>query len=178
MLPPAQEQCESSDLKSKSDVQQGFHTMHLGNLKTIVVTAVLARVLFPTIGYGQNAKTTLSVSAEGFKNTKGQAIIAVYSSKETWLQLEKAIRLQKVKPVKTEINVKFEDLVPGTYAVGVIHDENENGKLDMRYFPFPRPREGAGVSNDARKNMGPPSWDDSKFTLSSAGTAINIKIRY
>jgi uncharacterized protein (DUF2141 family) len=152
--------------------------MHLCSLKTIVVTAVLARVLSPNIAYGPDAKTTLSVSAEGFKNTKGQAIIAVYPSKETWLQPEKAIRLQKVKPVRAEINVKFEDLAPGTYAVSVIHDENENGKLDMRYFPIPRPREGAGVSNDARKNMGPPSWEDSRFTLSSAGAAIHIKIRY
>lgn len=152
--------------------------MHLRRLKPIVVIAVLTRALLPDIGYGQDAKTTLAVSAEGFKNMKGQAIVAVYSSKDTWLKLEKAIRLQKIKLAKTEINVKFEGLVPGTYAVSVIHDENENGKLDMRYFPIPRPIEGAGVSNDARKSMGPPSWEDSRFTLSSVGTAIHIKIRY
>jgi len=152
--------------------------MHLQSLKAMVIKAALTCALFPSIGYCQDIKTTLSVSAEAFKNTKGQAIIAVYSSKETWLQPDKAIRFQKVKPVTAEINVRFEGLAPGTYAVSVIHDENENGKLDMRYFPIPRPREGAGVSNDARKSIGPPAWEDSRFTLSSVGTAIHIKIRY
>jgi uncharacterized protein (DUF2141 family) len=123
-------------------------------------------------------KVTLSVTATGFKSTKGQAIVALYSSAESWLKSEKALRVETLKIDGASVTVRFADLTPGVYAASAIHDENENGKLDMRYFPIPRPREGAGVSNDARKSLGPPSWDDAKFTLPDSAYAITITLRY
>lgn len=120
----------------------------------------------------------LSITATGFKNTTGQAIIALYSSKETWLKSDRALRLQTVAIVGSSVTVTFDTLSPGTYAASAIHDENKNGKLDMRYFPIPRPREGAGVSNNARKALGPPSWDDAKFVLGDSASAITFRIRY
>jgi uncharacterized protein (DUF2141 family) len=120
----------------------------------------------------------LTITATGFRNTTGQAIIALYSSKETWLKSARALRLQAVPIVGSSVTVTFDSLVPGTYAASAIHDENKNGKLDMRYFPIPRPREGAGVSNNARKALGPPSWHDAKFIVRDTATALTFNIRY
>jgi uncharacterized protein (DUF2141 family) len=120
----------------------------------------------------------LTITATGFKNTTGQAIIALYTSKETWLKSEKALRLQTTPIVGSSVTVTFDSLSPGIYAASAIHDENKNGKLDMRYFPIPRPREGAGVSNNARKALGPPSWDDAKFVLRDSVAALTFNIRY
>ncbi|MFI5231656.1 MAG: DUF2141 domain-containing protein [Gemmatimonadales bacterium] len=120
----------------------------------------------------------LTITATDFKNTTGQAIIALYASKETWLKSERALRLQIIPIVGSSVTVTFDSLSPGTYAASAIHDENKNGKLDMRYFPIPGPREGAGVSNNARKALGPPSWDDAKFMLQDTATVITFSIRY
>jgi uncharacterized protein (DUF2141 family) len=123
-------------------------------------------------------KVSLSVSAVDFRNTRGQAIVAVFDSKDGWPKLDKALRLEKVKLEKATVDVTFRDLPPGTYAVEVIHDENENGKLDMRWLPYPKPAEGAGASNDAPASMGPPSWSDARFKLTEKGGALTIHLRY
>lgn len=124
-------------------------------------------------------KVSLTVTTLGFRNTTGQAIVAVFDAKDGWPKLEKALRLEKVK-IKdaASLAVTFKDLPVGSYAVEVIHDENENGKLDMRWLPYPKPIEGAGVSNDAEATMGPPSWSDARFKLSDKGGAITIHMRY
>jgi uncharacterized protein (DUF2141 family) len=120
----------------------------------------------------------LSVMATGFKNTKGKAIFALYASSEAWLKTEKALHVETVPITGDSVTVVFRDVMPGVYGASVIHDENGNGKLDMRWLPVPRPREGAGVSRDARKKFGPPSWDDAKFALSDSSYAITIKLQY
>lgn len=144
----------------------------------LIAAVAIALALMPNQLHADIGSAKLSVAATGFKSVEGQAIVAVYASKETWLHADKAFRLQKVKLTGPSIAVEFADLPAGTYGVSVIHDENSNGKLDMRYLPVPGPREGAGVSNNARKKFGPPSWDDSKFALSDNGAAIEIKIQY
>jgi uncharacterized protein (DUF2141 family) len=72
----------------------------------------------------------------------------------------------------------FRDVPPGVYGVSVIHDENSNGKLDMKWFPVPGPAEGAGVSNDAQATIGAPSYDDAKVRVGDKGADIKIRIRY
>lgn len=126
----------------------------------------------------QHGTLSLTISVTGFRSEKGQAIVALYTSKESWLKSDRALRSRTLKIAGSSVTVVFDSLEAGTYAASAIHDENANGKLDMRYFPVPGPREGAGVSNNARKALGPPSWDDAKFTLSDGAKSIEFSIRY
>lgn len=64
------------------------------------------------------------------------------------------------------------DLAPGEYSIGVIHDANENGKLDG--VP---PNEGGSFTNGIGF-FGPKKWEKSKFTVPAEGTAVVIKMRY
>jgi uncharacterized protein (DUF2141 family) len=65
---------------------------------------------------------------------------AVHAGPTVALTVERALRLEKIKPIKASaVTFTFRDLPPGQYAVAVVHDENENGKLDMRWFPIPHP---------------------------------------
>ena len=75
----------------------------------------------------------------------GVLVVALYRGAEGWLKLEKAVKTMKRPAQSDSITVTFDDLPHGAYAVQVLHDENENGKLDFRWFPFPKPKEGAGV---------------------------------
>jgi uncharacterized protein (DUF2141 family) len=122
--------------------------------------------------------TTLSVTVAGFRGREGQAIVALYDAPERWLALDRAAQVRRVPITDSALTVQFAELKPGTYAVSVFHDRNGNGKLDMRYFPRPRPAEGAGVSNDAFRAFGPPSWNGARFTLAERDTAMTLRLRY
>ena len=121
---------------------------------------------------------TLAITATGFRNARGHAIVALYAGADGWLKSERATRIATVAVQDTAVVVTFAELPAGTYAVSVIHDENDNGKLDMRYFPFPRPREGAGVSNDVRPRLGPPTWADARFSAVGGPHSVGITVRY
>jgi uncharacterized protein (DUF2141 family) len=82
------------------------------------------------------------------------------------------------QPVQSDsITVTFVGLPRGPYAVQVLHDENENGKLDFRWFPFPKPKEGAGVSNNNHR-MGKPSYEKAEFTVDKPSVVVQIQLRY
>jgi uncharacterized protein (DUF2141 family) len=108
----------------------------------------------------------------------GNLIFALYKSDENWLDLKEAL-VKKVVPVESDsVTVTFEEMpFDSAYAVQIIHDKNDNGKFDMRKFPFPKPKEGAGVSNN-RLRWGPPEYEKAKFSLSSGSVSLHVKINY
>lgn len=118
------------------------------------------------------------VVMDGFENTTGQALVALYDSEDAWLKIDRARRVIRAPVTGTRLEVTFDAVPFGTYGVAVIHDRNKNGKLDMRYFPIPGPEEGAGCSRDAHATFGPPSFKDAVFTLEGAEVRIPVKIRY
>jgi uncharacterized protein (DUF2141 family) len=144
----------------------------------IFASAALLCIGAASLARGEGGKVRIVVRANAFKNTKGQAIVALYNSSDTWLKLDRALRLSKIPIPGESLELTFDGLEPGVYGVSVIHDENVNGKMDMRYFPIPGPTEGAGVSRDATATFGPPSWNDSKIRISDAGGLVAIKVRY
>jgi len=108
----------------------------------------------------------------------GNMIIALYRSEEGWPDLEKAFLKRAITVKADSLTARFE-AVPydSGYAVQVFHDKNSNGKLDFRFFPFPMPKEGAGVSNNNTRN-GPPLYKKAVFGHFTGNTAIRIIMRY
>ena len=72
--------------------------------------------------------------------------------------------------------VVFAGLPFGEYAVTVCHDENANVECDVNLLGIPK--EGVGISNDLRRRLGPPRFDDAKFLLDSPRERLEIEIRY
>ncbi|MCZ6644536.1 MAG: DUF2141 domain-containing protein [Gammaproteobacteria bacterium] len=71
------------------------------------------------------------------------------------------------------LSLTIDSLEPGEYAVRVMHDENDNGKLDSNLIGIPL--EPWGFSNNAVGSFGPPGWKDVKFTLNgSHSVAIDL----
>jgi uncharacterized protein (DUF2141 family) len=72
---------------------------------------------------------------------------------------------------------EFKDVTPGTYAVIVFHDENQNGKLDKNFLGVPQ--EGYAASNNVRHLMSAPEFKESSFVVSAAVvTPIKVHVRY
>jgi len=71
--------------------------------------------------------------------------------------------------------VRFQGLAPGTYALGVIHDEDNNGRLNT-FVGIPR--EGFGFSRNPRLRMGPPRYEDVRFTVGTGRMTSIVRMTY
>lgn len=66
------------------------------------------------------------------------------------------------------------ELPPGTYAIAVYHDLNDNNKLDRNLVGYPK--EPFGFSNNYRPRVAAPDFEDCAFQLPEHGTAVSIKL--
>lgn len=121
----------------------------------------------------------LRVVVEQVRPEKGGELrIALFRGESGWPKFEKALAMRKIPADQSRHNIIFDNLPPADdYAVEVHHDANSNGKLDMRWLPYPKPREGVGVSNN-RIGFATPSFSSARFTLSPPSREIRIRLEY
>ncbi len=121
--------------------------------------------------------SSLEVTVDNLRNSKGVVIFSIYD-KDGTIPDEKhknyTIELKsKIKDNKA--TVIFNNLKNGRYAVGIIHDENENGKIDKGFL---LPKEGIGFSNyDSIGLSHKPNFKDASFELNS-DKKVKIKVIY
>ena len=84
--------------------------------------------------------------------------------------------MKKVPASTAPITVVFDNLAPGTYAVGAYHDENNNDHLDTNFLGLPT--EGYALSNGVRAVASKPTFQQAAFTVGNAGAAVALQIRY
>lgn len=85
----------------------------------------------------------------------------------------RALRVTVPASEASVINFRLSTL--GDYALSVIHDENENGKLDT----FAKiPREGFGFSRNPPIGFGPPKFGHVSFALAPGANLQAVRIRY
>ncbi len=119
---------------------------------------------------------TLTVQVTNLRNNQGRVAIAVFNTEDSFPDQEEALRGKLAKIRNKQAKVSFPGLKPGTYAVAVLHDENENDEMDFNFVGMPL--EGYGFSNDASAMFGPPSFEDASFKLKTGAAKTRIKTRY
>jgi uncharacterized protein (DUF2141 family) len=87
----------------------------------------------------------------------------------------KADAIQQVSSeiVDGEIVAYFTNVKPGTYAIMVLHDENDNANMDFESNGMPK--ETYGMSNNPLL-MGPPQFSDAKFEISDTDLEMKINL--
>jgi uncharacterized protein (DUF2141 family) len=139
----------------------------------------LAPRFFPLLEAQSIATTSLTVHVTGARNTKGKIRAALYQdSKGFPNDPARAVLTQAadIDPQTMSAQITFTGLRDGVYAMSVFHDENMNQKLDKNFVGIPK--EGYGVSNNPRKKMGPPTFEEARFQLSGAPQSVEIKLIY
>ena len=113
----------------------------------------------------------LTVEITNVTSEDGQIILAIYNSSENY---DKRIAFQEVK-LKPEIDtVIFETNLPdGEYLVMLVHDINNNGKLDTTFIGMPK--EPVGLSNYDGKGI-PGKFKKHKFSVNES-TEIIIPLK-
>lgn len=134
--------------------------------------SIIILMLFATAyGYGQSK---LEITVTNIDEAKGTIRVGLFKDDETFLK--DAAFGKVVKAAKGEVKVVFENLPAGKYAASVIHDSNENEKLDSNGIGIPK--EGFGFSNNAMGMFGPPGFEKASFDLDSAPKNISVKLKY
>ena len=113
----------------------------------------------------------LTVQITNVTSEEGQIILAIYNSSENY---DKRIAFQEVK-LKPELDtVIFETNLPdGEYLVMLVHDINNNGKLDTSFIGMPK--EPVGLSNYDGKGI-PGKFKKHKFSVNE-NTEIIIPLK-
>lgn len=121
-------------------------------------------------------RSALTITAENVRNAKGVVGVLVFRSANGWPEgVESAVQRKAVPAHEGEVTISFDGLEPGTYAVVVLHDENENMRLDRNWLG--KPREGWGMSNNPKPFLSAPSFESAKFSLSGQ-TRLPVHLQY
>jgi len=88
----------------------------------------------------------------------------------------KAYTFRSAKPDSDHMIITFEKLPAGKYAVSILHDENENTRMDTNWLGIPK--EGSAVSNNVRPAMRAPRFDEAVFDLQNSGQVLDIQLNY
>jgi uncharacterized protein (DUF2141 family) len=120
---------------------------------------------------------SLSIQVEGIKNNNGMILLALFNKKDAFPQESNQAYTKRLLKISNQtVQVMLHDLPPGWYAVAVVHDENNNRVMDKNMVGIPK--EGYGISNNAHKNLAPPSWEDAKIRIENEQYIARIKLKY
>jgi uncharacterized protein (DUF2141 family) len=123
--------------------------------------------------------STLTVRIKGIRNAKGKIDVVLYGDEKGFpLDPSSAFAIKQVDidPETLTATAVFEKVPQGVYAATVLHDENMVGK--MEFDSQGTPLEGYGISNNPDTSAGPPTFDESKFTVNPPDAAIEIAMVY
>ena len=141
---------------------------------------LLIIVLFLTVSFSsihQNETYSLTVTVAELRNSEGLVQFTLYN-KDGSIPDEKFKNyyLQKSAVISNNSStVTFENVPLGWYAVNILHDENENRKIDKG---FVMPKEGIGFSNYTSIGLtNRPKFEKAKFEVKS-NTSKQVKVIY
>lgn len=125
----------------------------------------------------ESTGASLVIEISGLRNAKGHVLIALFNQANGFPdQSDKAFRKLRIPAISGTLKASFDDLPPGTYAFGIIHDENDNQKLDTGLFGVPK--EGFVFSRNAMGIMGPPSFESAAVKIENKFAVQVLKIKY
>lgn len=137
-----------------------------------MVIPLLLAMSFISLSYANE----LQIKIEGFKNDKGHILYILFDKEEGFPDgPSSGIRQGKVTVDEAKTGFVLKDLGPGKYAVSVIHDENDNNKLDTNFLGIPK--EGVGFSNNPKLMFGAPAFDKCSFDFVN-NKKINIELKH
>lgn len=116
----------------------------------------------------------LSVTVKGVNNDVGVVGCALFNKEEGFAKSASAIAMTGEKAKPSGNLCVFRGLAAGTYAVAVIHDINNNKKMDSSALGFPT--EDWGMSNNVRPSLRAPTFKESSFAVDDAPVQITVSI--
>ena len=116
--------------------------------------------------YAQTGKVILNI--QGIQISKGGEISAGIFKQENFPKVGKQFIGKEIKVFTEQMQIVFENVPVGNYAMVAFQDIDKNKKLKSNFVGFPT--EPIGFSRDAKINFGPPNFYDAKVEIQQGKT--------
>lgn len=144
--------------------------------KTILIALLCSSLVIPGLFAQADSLATLEITFVGIRSNKGLMVVGMNDSPKGWPRNPMMDFFYEKTGLKNgSLTVQIDSLKYGTYAVSVLDDENSNIKMD-KFLGMPK--EGYGFSNDVKKKLSAPNFEECSFKIDKASKKISIEIGY
>jgi len=146
--------------------------------RTIFLPVILSSLLFLAGGFAPLQQEGIRITVSNLHNEKGHVLVSLYKDGTGYPDdATKAFRKIRLDISGKKATVLFTGLPAGHYAVSILHDENDDQKMNKNNLGIPK--EGYGFSNNVVGAFGPPSWSRASFAHKPGVlTQKEIRARY
>jgi uncharacterized protein (DUF2141 family) len=147
--------------------------MHFWKVLSLGWAIAVAGMALPAMA----ADSQLTIDVGGLRNQKGQVCVSLFNAGRGFPDNPNAaVAAQCVQIQGGVAQVTFANLRSGSYAVAVLHDENNDGKANRNAFGIPK--EGFGFSRNPVLRFGPPKFGEASFVVAGPGVSTQIQVSY
>ncbi len=123
-----------------------------------------------------NAQTKVIANITNIRSNVGVCRACLFSNELSFMGKSLPSNCISVNVKNKLATAVFSNVTPGSYAVFVFHDVNNNFKMDKNILGIPK--EGYGASNNKLPFASAPHFEDNKFIVSNNNiVSLNIHLR-
>ncbi|MEO1486369.1 MAG: DUF2141 domain-containing protein [Bacteroidota bacterium] len=138
-------------------------------MKTLALTLSFFVISF--VSFAQDSEgITITVTIDNVLNDTGKVMASLHTS-DTFMKAN-GIQVTESDISEGKVILTFENVLPGSYAIMAMHDENENKQMD--YQSNGMPKESYGMSGNDM-SFGPPTFTDAQFEVTDKDLEFNIR---
>ncbi len=146
--------------------------------KKISIPVFGAVILFLAAAFRPVTDAGIRLSITNLRSDKGFVLVSFFKDGAGYPDdAGKAFKTAKVAIKDKKAVVLFNGLPSGTYAISILHDENNDQKMNKTFLGLPK--EGYGFSNNVIGAFGPPGYSRASFRHSvNSLTQVTIRAKY
>jgi uncharacterized protein (DUF2141 family) len=156
-------------------------------IKVILVPNLIIRVamrilivffILLLVTMGARAQSKVVAQITNFENTRGTCRACLFTSAASFSgEGGEPFKCVQAPVTGKTVQAVFEDIPPGTYALFVLHDANNNKKMDKNFLGIPK--EGYGASKNKLPFAAAPGFNENRFAVEHNTTVrLTVKLRY
>ena len=148
----------------------------LGAISAVLLLGASASASEAPVAPVPALSASIDLAITGLRSEKGNVLVCLSANPEYFPDCTEDKKARKLKVSATHAaSIQIAGVKPGIYAVALIHDENANGKMDLRLF---LPSEGFGFSRNPRIGMGPPKFKSAQFNVGADDERYDVRMKY
>lgn len=142
-----------------------------------MIKTLLISIFLITHSFFPQSTGKLKIEIIKVQNTKGKVLLSLFNTAKGFpTQNKYAYKTAELEIKDGKAFVEFTDLPYGDYAVAILHDENDNKKMDYNFLGMPK--EGYCFSNNYRPTIKNPSFRQAGFFLERPLKSLQLEMIY
>jgi|688.fasta_scaffold940524_2 uncharacterized protein (DUF2141 family) len=117
----------------------------------------------------------ITINVQGIRNKNGKIAALVFSNQNGFpSEVAKALAQARIDAVTGNATISLKNVPAGKIAITILHDENNNGKMDKNIVGIPK--EGVAMTGKPLGNR-PPKFDEAVIEC-TANKTLTLTLKY